>query len=140
MTMILRWIAYSLAIMLIAWIIPGISVSSFLAALLVIVIMGLINIFVRPILTFITLPINFLTLGLFTFVLNALLFMLAGYIAPGFSVNGFWSALLGSLLLSVLSIPINRIGDDESFKRHFGEVSRESVLAVDFGDSDRRGR
>lgn len=113
MAMILRWIAYSLAIMLIAWIIPGISVSSFLAALLVIVIMGLINIFVRPILTFITLPINFLTLGLFTFVLNALLFMLAGYVAPGFSVNGFWSALLGSLLLSVLSIPINRIGDDE---------------------------
>lgn len=113
MAMILRWIAYSLAIMLIAWIIPGISVSSFWAALLVVIIMGLINIFVRPILTFITLPINFLTLGLFTFVLNALLFMLAGYVAPGFAVNGFWSALLGSLLLSVLSLPINRIGDND---------------------------
>jgi len=100
--------------MLIAWIIPGISVSSFWAALLVVVIMGLINMFVRPILTFITLPINFLTLGLFTFILNALLFMLAGYIAPGFSVNGFWSALLGSLLLSLLSLPINRIGDNNN--------------------------
>ncbi len=113
MTMILRWIAYSLAIMLIAWIIPGISVSSFWAALLVVVIMGLINMFVRPILTFITLPINFLTLGLFTFVLNALLLMLAGYVAPGFTVNGFLNALLGSLLLSLLSIPINRIGYDD---------------------------
>lgn len=112
MTMLLRWVAYSLAIMLIAWLIPGISVSSFWAALLVVIIMGLINIFVRPILTFITLPINFLTLGLFTFVLNALLFMLAGYVAPGFSVSGFWSALLGSLLLSLLSLPINRIGDN----------------------------
>lgn len=112
MAMFLRWIAYSLAIMLIAWIIPGISVSSFLAALLVVVIMGLLNIFLRPLLTFITLPINFLTLGLFSFILNALLFMLAGYLAPGFTVSGFWSALLGSLLLSILSIPINKIGDN----------------------------
>lgn len=113
MTMFLRWVSYSFAIMLIAWIIPGISVSSFWAALLVVIVIGLINIFVRPILTFITFPINFLTLGLFTFVLNALLFMFAGYVAPGFSVNGFWSALLGSLLMSVFSIPINKIGYDD---------------------------
>ena len=113
MYVILRWLAYTLAIMLIAWIIPGISVSSIWAALLVVVIMGLINIFLRPLLTFVTLPINFLTLGLFTFVLNALLFMLAGYIAPGFSVDGFWSALLGSLLLSLLSLPINKIGENK---------------------------
>ncbi len=113
MYVILRWLAYTLAIMLIAWIIPGISVSSIWAALLVVVIMGLINIFLRPLLTFVTLPINFLTLGLFTFVLNALLFMLAGYVAPGFSVDGFWSALLGSLLLSLLSLPINKIGENK---------------------------
>ncbi|MBQ2870710.1 phage holin family protein [bacterium] len=113
MAMFLRWVLYSLAIMLIAWLLPGISISSFWAALLVIVIMGLLNMILRPILLFITLPINFLTLGLFSFVLNALLFMLAGYIAPGFSVDGFWSALLGSLLLALLSIPINRIGNDD---------------------------
>ena len=113
MAMFLRWVLYSLAIMLIAWLLPGISVSSFWAALLVIIIMGLLNMFLRPILLFITLPINFLTLGLFSFVLNALLFMLAGYIAPGFSVDGFWSALLGSLSLALLSIPINRVGDED---------------------------
>lgn len=110
MDTILRWIAYSLAIMLIAWLIPGIQVSGFLAALLVIVIMGLVNAFIRPLLMFLTLPLNLLTFGLFTFVVNALLFMLAGAIAPGFSVNGFWSALLGSLILSILSVPINKIG------------------------------
>lgn len=109
MDVFLRWIAYSLAIMFIAWLIPGISVSSIWVALMVVVIMGLINIFLRPLLTFISLPINILTLGLFTFVLNALLFMLAGYITPGFFVDGFWSALFGSLILSVLSIPINKI-------------------------------
>lgn len=115
MAMFLRWVLYSLAIMLVAWLIPGITLSSFWAALLVVVIMGLLNIFLRPLLMFITLPINFLTLGLFSFILNALLFMLAGYLAPGFFVDGFWSALLGSLLLAILSLPINRIGKDEEY-------------------------
>lgn len=113
MMMILRWILYSLAIMLIAWLIPGISISSFWAALIVIVVIGLINLIVRPILAFITLPINILTLGIFSFILNAFLFMLAGYLSPGFSVDGFWSALLGSLLISILSIPINKIGSSD---------------------------
>ena len=111
--MIFKWILYSLAIMLIAWLIPGISISSFWAALIVIVIIGLINLIVRPILTFITLPINILTLGIFSFILNAFLFMLAGYLSPGFSVDGFWSALLGSLLLAILSIPINKIDSSD---------------------------
>ena len=65
-----------------------------------------------PSLMFITLPINFLTLGLFTLVVNALLLMLAGWASPGFSVDGFWSALFGSIILSLLSVPISNIGDD----------------------------
>ena len=73
---ILRWLAYSLAIVFIAWAVPGIGVESFLAAMIVCLIMALINAFVKPVLQFISLPINFLTLGLFSFVLNALLFML----------------------------------------------------------------
>lgn len=112
MNLLIRWILFSLAIVFVAWIIPGISVSSFWAALLVSIIIGLINTFIKPVLMFVTLPINFLTLGLFTLVVNALLLMLAGWASPGFSVDGFWSALFGSIILSLLSVPISNIGDD----------------------------
>lgn len=112
--MILRWILFALAIMFTAWIVPGITVANFLSAMLVVLIIALINIFVKPLLMFITLPINFLTLGLFTFVINALLLMLAGFLAPGFQVNGFWSALLGSLVLSLIGIAINMIDKKEA--------------------------
>lgn len=106
---ILRWLAYSLAIVFIAWILPGISVANFLTAMLVCIVMALINAFIKPLLMFISFPINFLTLGLFSLVINALLFMLAGAITPGFAVNGFLSALLGSLLLSLFAMGIERI-------------------------------
>ena len=105
----LRWIAYALAIIFIAWLIPGISVEGFLTALLVAIVMALINAFVKPILQVISFPINLLTLGLFSFILNALLFMLAGFITPGFEVDGFLSALFGSLLLSLMALCIEKI-------------------------------
>lgn len=110
---ILRWLLYSLVILFIAWLIPGISVSGIQSALIAIVIIGLINAILKPLVYLIALPINLLTLGLFSLVINALLFMLAGYLTPGFSVEGFWSALLGSLILSALSIPINKIDGKE---------------------------
>ena len=106
--MIFKWIIYAVLIMITAWIIPGISVSNFWSAMLVCIIIGLINVFVRPVVTFISIPINFLTLGLFSFVINALLLMLAGALTPGFEVNGFLSALLVSVLLSVFSGFLNR--------------------------------
>ncbi len=105
----LRWIAYALAIIFVAWVIPGISVSGFLTALLVAVVMAIINAFIKPFLQIISLPLNLLTLGLFSFVLNALLFMLAGAITPGFEVDGFLSALFGSLILSLLALGIEKI-------------------------------
>lgn len=108
---ILRWFLYSLIILFIAWLIPGISVSGLGSALIAILIIGLINAILKPLVYFVTLPINLLTLGLFSLVINALLFMLAGYLTPGFSVNGFWSALLGSLILSAVSVPVNNIGE-----------------------------
>ena len=73
------------------------------------VIIALINTFVKPVLQLVTLPINFLTVGLFSFVLNALLLMLAGWITPGLEVDGFLSALLGSIVLSLFSIGISKI-------------------------------
>ena len=100
---ILKWILFSLLIMLVAWIIPGISVENFLSAMLVAVVIGLINVFIKPFVQLISLPVNFLTLGLFSLVINALLLMLAGAITPGFEVSGFLSALFGSVLLSLFS-------------------------------------
>ena len=109
MNIFLKWIIYALAVMLVAWLVPGISVDGFWSAMIAMVIIALINAIIRPLILLITLPINFLTLGIFTFVINALLLLLAGYVTPGFSVDGFWSALIGSLLLSLISIPINSI-------------------------------
>jgi len=105
----LRWIAYAFAIIFIAWLIPGISVEGFWSAALACVIIAIINTFIKPLVQFISLPINFLTLGLFSFVINALLFMLAGAITPGLEVDGFLSALLGSILLALISLGIDRI-------------------------------
>lgn len=109
MIMILRWVLFALAVMLTAWIIPGISVENFPAALLLAFVMGLINTFIKPVLTLVTLPINILTLGIFGLIINALLFMLAGYFAPGVSIDGFMPAFLGSLLLAFLGSAIFQI-------------------------------
>ena len=102
-SMILKWLIYSLLIVFIAWVIPGISVENFWSAMLVCIIIALINIFIRPLVQFISLPVTFLTLGLFSFIINAFLFMLAGWLSPGFEVDGFWSALFGSIILSIFA-------------------------------------
>lgn len=107
MSLLISWLVYALAIIFIAWLIPGIFVENFSSALLVCVIIALINIFIRPIILLVTLPVNFLTLGIFGLIINALLFMLAGYLAPGVNVDGFLSAFLGSVVLSFLSMIIN---------------------------------
>ena len=109
MILLLRWILFALAIMFTACLIQGIEVDGFKSALLVVVIMALINIFIKPLLVLITLPINLLTLGLFIFVINALLLLLLGRIAPGFDVDGFLSAFLGSVVLSFLCALISSI-------------------------------
>ena len=107
MILLLRWVLFALAVVFTAWLVPGISVENFQSAMLVTVIIALINIFVRPLIVFITLPINILTLGIFTLVINSLLLMLAGYLSPGFEVSGFLSALLGSIVLAFLALIIN---------------------------------
>lgn len=109
MVLLVRWLLFALAIIFVAWLVPGIDVDNFQSAMLVTVIIALINIFIRPLIVFITLPINIITLGLFGLVINALLLMLAGYFAPGFSVAGFLSAFLGSIVLSFLGLIINMV-------------------------------
>ena len=102
LNLLLRWVIYALAIVFVSWVVPGIEVESFLSALLVCVILALINTFIKPLIQIITLPVNVLTLGLFSFVINALLLMLAGAVAAGFVVEGFVRALKGSILLYII--------------------------------------
>lgn len=86
-----------------SYIVPGISVDGFMTALVAAVVLSVINIFIKPVLMALTMPITVLTLGLFALALNALLIMLVGMLVPGFDVASFWSALLFSLVLSIIS-------------------------------------
>jgi len=99
----LRWLALTLAILLASHLITGIQASGFGSAFFAAAILGILNAFFRPILILLTLPINILTLGLFTFVINAIMLMMVSGVITGFSVRGFGPALLGSLLISVVS-------------------------------------
>lgn len=79
---LIRWVVYAILIIFVSWIVPGIEVDNFISAMFVCIIIALINTFIKPLLQLITLPINILTLGLFSLVINALMLMLAGWIAP----------------------------------------------------------
>ena len=107
MVLFIKWLALALSIMFVGWVIPGITVSSFGTAMIASIVIALVNIVIKPILIFLTLPINILTLGLFILVINALLFMFVAYLIPGVEVDGFWSAFLGALILSLLSIGLS---------------------------------
>lgn len=107
--LIVRWVLLALALLAVAAIVPGIKIIGFGTALIVALVIGLINIFIRPIVEILTLPINILTLGLFTFIINALLLWLVAAMVIGFEITGFFAALLGSILLSIFSLVINRI-------------------------------
>jgi len=93
----------TLSVMVASYIIPGVSVKGFFTAMWVALFIGIVNVLVKPFLIFITLPINILTLGLFTFVINALLIMLASSVIKGFDVKGFWIAMIFSVVLSVIN-------------------------------------
>ncbi|MFA6603369.1 MAG: phage holin family protein [Patescibacteria group bacterium] len=102
MRLLIRWIIAALAILATAYVLPGVTVSSFFVAMVVAAMLGVVNAFIRPVLLLLTLPINILTLGLFTFVINALMVMLVANIVPGYKIASFWWALAFSLLLSLI--------------------------------------
>ncbi len=101
MRFLINWFLYALAIGITAFILPGVYLNGVFAALVTAAILGLVNGVLRPILFILTLPLTIFTLGLFIFVLNALMVLLAAAIVPGFTVAGFWWAILFSLVLSV---------------------------------------
>lgn len=107
MNIIISWLISAVAILITAYILPGVAVSGFGVAVIVALVLGILNALIKPILVLLTLPINILTLGLFTLVINAALVLLATKIVPGFIVNGFWMAVIFGLVLSIVMYLIN---------------------------------
>lgn len=99
----IRWLILTAAILCAAYFIDGIEVRGYLPAFLAAAALGVLNALLRPVLILLTLPLNILTLGLFTFVINALLLKMASGVISGFEIHGFWPALFGSLIISLVS-------------------------------------
>ncbi|MBI2304916.1 MAG: phage holin family protein [Chloroflexi bacterium] len=109
MSLLFRWLFSALAITAAAYLLPGVHVQSFVTALVVALVLGIINVILKPVLLILTLPINILTLGLFTLVINAVLIMFTTVIVSGFSVDSFWWALIFGLLLSIFNSFLHRV-------------------------------
>ena len=103
MALLLAWLINAIALMAVAYLLPGISVSSFWVALVAALVLGLVNAVIRPILILLTLPATLLTLGLFMFVINGLLFWAVGSFVEGFTVAGFWPGFFGAIVYSIVS-------------------------------------
>ncbi len=101
--LLLVWILNAVALLVVAYLLPGITVSSFGSALIAALVLGLLNAVVKPLLVLLTLPLTIVTLGLFLLVLNALVFWWAGSILKGFQVDGFWWAVIGAIVYSLVS-------------------------------------
>ena len=109
MKLLLIWFLNALALLTVAYVLPGIHVDGFTAALVAALILGLINTLLRPLLILLTLPVTVVTLGLFILVINGLLFWFAGSVLKGFEVSGFWVGVLGALLYSIFSSVLTMI-------------------------------
>jgi putative membrane protein len=112
MGILIRWIILTVSIITASYLLEGIHISGFFSAFLAAAALGILNALFRPILLILTLPINILTLGLFTFIINALMLKMASGIIPGFEVHGFWTAVIGSLIISVISWLLNSFISD----------------------------
>ena len=105
--LLVRWLLLAAALLLVAYLYPGVSVTSFGTAMIAALVLGLLNTIVRPLLVLLTLPVTLITLGLFLFVINALMFWAAASVLDGFTVNGFVAALVGSLIYSLCGMVID---------------------------------
>jgi len=107
MAILANWILSAIAIVVIANYLPGVSVASFTTALVVALVLGIINAVIKPIIMILTLPINIITFGLFTFVINAVLILIVARLVPGFTITGFVPALIAAIALWLISTLIN---------------------------------
>jgi len=138
MGIFIRWLILTAAIMAASYLIDGIRVSGFFSAFCAAAVLGILNSLFRPILFILTLPINIMTLGLFTFVINALLLKMASGVIPGFDVHGFWSAVFAALIISgvnwILSSFINEQGRIARVEK--GEMEEEDYIDLEKHDDD----
>jgi putative membrane protein len=107
MKMIVRWLLLAAALLLVAHLYSGVRVTSFADAMIAALVLGLLNTLVRPVLVLLTFPVTLITLGLFLFVINALMFYAAAYVLTGFNVTGFVAALIGSVIYSLCGMVID---------------------------------
>ena len=114
--LIAKIFANGLAVLITAWLLPGVSVSDYLNAVLVALVLVLLNLFIKPLLVLLTIPITIISFGLFLFVINALIILLADNLIGGFEVGGFWWALLFSIILSIVNSIFNSI--DSSMEKN----------------------
>ena len=103
MRLLLVWLINAVALFALPYVFPGVKVDTFTAALIAALVLGLINTLVRPVLVLLTLPVTVVTLGLFIFVINGLLFWWVGSFLDGFHVSGFWSGVFGAIIYSIIS-------------------------------------
>ncbi len=109
MKLFIKWFIATVAVILTSYLLPGVELKNFWVAILVALVLGLINISLKPVLFILTLPINILTLGLFTLVINALSIKIASWLVDGFSIVNFWTALWFSIVLSIFSFILNKL-------------------------------
>jgi len=128
MGIFIRWLILTIAIIIASYLVDGIRVSGLFSAFFTAAILGILNAFFRPILIILTLPLNIMTLGLFTFVINAILLMMASGVISGFEVYGFWSAVFGSLLISLVSWVLT------SFVNEHGRWEYIEIKRIDHDD------
>lgn len=127
---VIRWLILTVAITLASYLIDGIRVSGFFTAFFTAAVLGILNVFFRPIVLILTLPVNVMTLGLFTFVINAFMLKMASGVIPGFEVRGFWPAVFGALIISAVNWGLG------SFINEKGRV--EKVERPDYLDLEKR--
>jgi putative membrane protein len=108
-SLLIRWLLNALALILTAQLITGISVQGFQAALIAALVLGVVNAVIRPVVVLLTIPINFISLGLFSLVINGLMLMLVSRFVDGFGVTGFFPAVLGAIVLSIISAVLNMV-------------------------------
>jgi len=121
----IRWFTLTGAIILTSYLLNGIRVSGFFSAFFAAAMLGILNAFFRPIALLLTLPLNILTLGFFTFVINALMLKMASGVISGFDVHGFWSAVFGSLMISIISWLLNSFINEHGT---FSYIDRERKM------------
>ncbi|MBC7625634.1 MAG: phage holin family protein [Aeromicrobium sp.] len=113
MKILVRWCINALALLAVAYLYSGVNVEGIFAAFVAALVLGLVNAVIRPILILLTLPVTLLTMGLFIFVINALLFWLVAEVVKGFTVTGFMAAFIGSLMYSVITLLVNWLVSDD---------------------------